>query len=56
MLIPHAELCLLGICIGGGGGGGGGGTAVPEIDGSGAITALALIATVAAILYSRVKG
>lgn len=58
MLIPYAELCVLGLCLGGGGGsgGGGGGTAAPEIDGSGAITALALIATLAAVLYHRVKG
>lgn len=56
MLIPYAELCVLGLCLGGGGGSGGGGTAAPEIDGSGAITALALIATLAAVLYHRVKG
>lgn len=57
MLIPYSEICVLGICLGGsGGGGGGGGVPVSEIDGSGAITALALIATVVAILYSRVKG
>lgn len=56
MPIPYAELCLLGICLGGGGDGGGGGVPVPEIDGSAAITALALVAAVVAILYNRIKG
>lgn len=53
MPLPMAETCILFICIGGGGGGG---TPVPEIDGSAAITALALVAALVGILYSRVKG
>lgn len=55
MLIPMAETCILFICLGGGGGGGGG-SPVPEIDGAAAISALALVASVVAILYNRVKG
>lgn len=53
-MIPQAELCIFFICVGGGGGGGG--VAVPEIDGSAAITALALIASFVAIISNRVKG
>lgn len=37
------------------GGGGGGPVGAPEIDGSAAVTGLALVASIAAILYQRSK-
>lgn len=55
MPVPLSEVCVLGLICLGGGGGGGGGTPVPEINASAAVTALAFIATVVAILYSRAK-
>jgi hypothetical protein len=49
-------ICFFGLGDCGGGGGGGDSGGAPEIDGPGALTAIALLLSVGVILYRKVRG